>query len=107
MHGVRTLDLRVGGQRAQDEELTLDPNATQLVESPEVDHALWGLAELAGDLDHQVRPACNGTSTGEQRIGVGQGARGVDRRFVWARHRQEGGAARRWAASAIASMILV
>ena len=107
MHSVRALDVRVGGQRAHDEELTLDSNSAELVESPDVDHPPRWFAELAGDLHHQIGPAGYGTSTGEQGIGLGQGARGVDRRFVWARHRQEGGAARRWAASAMASMILV
>ena len=54
---VRAADLRVRRQRADRQHAVADADAAQLVEPPEVEHALGRRADLAGDLDHQVRAA--------------------------------------------------
>ena len=88
----RATQLGVGGQRAEDQRIPVLANPPELVQPPQVDDALWRLAELAGDLHHEVRAAGDGSHAAvggrlEQRIGLSQGGRGVDRGLERARHR--------------------
>ena len=107
---LRAPQLGVGGQRTDDQRLAVLPNPPELIQTPQVDDSLRRLTELAGDLNHQIRAAGNRpdvpvASRLEERIGLREGARGVDRGLEWARHRVQ--VDRRSAANAMASTIFV
>ena len=90
-------------ERAELHGVAADRDPAQLVEPPQVDDALRRRAQLAGELDHQVRAAGDRAVRllGEQLVRLAQRVRRHHRRLD--RHQ----AAPRSAASRIASMILV
>ena len=57
---ARAADLGVGGQRAEDQGAAVDADAAQLVQRHRSRTRSGGVAELAGDLDHQVGAAGDG-----------------------------------------------
>ena len=79
----RAPDLGVGRQRAEHDGPAVDRDTAQLIQLPEVKDPAWWIAELAGDLHHQVRPARDGPqqASGEQPVGVHQRRRRLDRRL--------------------------
>jgi hypothetical protein len=69
----------VGRQGADDERIGIHVDAAQLVQPPDVEHPARGLADLAGDGDHEVGAAGKGTPRAAIRVGQ-QGIRLLESR---------------------------
>ena len=79
----RSPDFRVRRQRAEDDRVAIQGDPAELVEMPQVEHPLGRFAELAGQGDHQVRPAGDrgDRPLAQQRVGGRQVRRAGDGRL--------------------------